>query len=48
MIAEAFDLVGNIIKLSNADQKLISVANKSWAHELELRALNPRADRPRL
>ena len=48
MIGQAFDLIGNIIKLSKTDQKLLAAAKKSWLQELELQALRPQTDRPRL
>jgi hypothetical protein len=48
MIGDAFDLIGNIIKLSKADQKLITAVKKSWVRELELRTPHPQAERPRL
>jgi hypothetical protein len=48
MIGDAFDLIGNIIKLSKADQKVLAAAKKSWMRELQLRTLHPQADRPRL
>ncbi len=48
MIGEAFDLVGNIIKLSKADQKLIAAVKKSWVSELNKRALPSQEHRPRL
>ncbi len=48
MIGGAFDLIGNIIKLSKTDQKLLAVAKKSWVNELEQRALPSQATRPRL
>jgi hypothetical protein len=48
MMGQAFDLIGNIIKLSKTDQKLLAAAKKSWVSELELRASRPQKDRPRL
>lgn len=48
MIGGAFDLIGNIIKLSKADQKLLTAAKKSWVNELEQRALPSQENRPRL
>jgi hypothetical protein len=48
MIREAFDLIGNIIRLSKAEQKLVASAKKSWVHELEMRSSQPQIVRPRL
>jgi hypothetical protein len=48
MIGEAFDLVGNIIKLSKADQKLIAAVKKSWVTELQRRGGKPQTARPQL
>ncbi|TFB67759.1 hypothetical protein E3O06_17170 [Cryobacterium glaciale] len=48
MIGGAFDLIGKVIRLSKADQKLIAAAKKSWGQELHLRALSPQSERPRL
>jgi hypothetical protein len=48
MIGGAFDLIGNVIRLSKADQKLVAAAKKSWVHELQLRVLSPQSERPRL
>ncbi|WP_104136621.1 hypothetical protein [Cryobacterium sp. Y62] len=48
MINGAFDLIGNVIRLSKTDQKLVTTAKKSWVHELQLRALSPQSERPRL
>ena len=48
LIGEAFNLIGNIIRLSKADQKLIAAAKKSWVNELRLRASRPQELRPRL
>lgn len=48
MIGQAFDLIGTIIKLSKADQKLVAATKKLWANELQTRASHPQADRPRL
>lgn len=48
MIGDAFDHIGNIIKLSKADQKSLAAAKKSWVRELQLRTLHPQEDRPRL
>lgn len=48
MIGGASDLISNIIKLSKADQKLLTFAKKSWVSELEQRALPSQANRPRL
>jgi hypothetical protein len=48
MIGGAFDLIGAIIPLSKADQKLIGAAKKSWVNELHLRASRAQAQRPPL
>ena len=48
MIGEAFDLIGNIIKLSKADQKLLAAAKKSWVAELQRRGAQPQTARPQL
>jgi hypothetical protein len=48
LIGEAFDLIGNIIRLSKADQKLVVAAKKSWLNELRLRAPQTQDLRPRL
>ena len=48
MIGEAFDLIGSIVPLSKADQKLIALAKKSWVSELQLRSVGPQQLRPRL
>lgn len=48
MIGEAFDLIGAILPLSKADQKLVAVAKKSWVAELQLRGVGPQQSRPRL
>lgn len=48
MIGEAFDLIGTIIPLSKADQKLMAAIKKSWVIELEQRGLRPQELRPRL
>lgn len=48
MIGEAFDLIGNIIKLSKAEQKLLAAAKKSWVTGLELRGSRPQTARPQL
>ena len=48
MIGEAFDLIGNIIKLSKADQKLISAVKKSWVSELQRRGSQRQTARPQL
>ena len=48
MIGEAFDLIGTIIRLSKADQKLLALAKKSWVKELEMRGSQPQIARPRL
>ena len=48
MIGEAFDLIGKIIKLSKADQKLIAAVKKSWVTELQQRAVRPQEVRPPL
>ena len=34
MIGEAFDLIGNIVKLSKADQKLVAAVKKYWVGAL--------------
>jgi len=48
MIGEAFDLIGNLIRLPKADQKLIGAAKKSWVTELQLWAPQAQDLRPRL
>ena len=48
LIGEAFDLVGNIIRLAKADQKLVSSAKKSWVNELQRLGAEPQSHRPRL
>ena len=48
MIGDAYNLIGNIIKLSKADQKLLALAKKSWVKELELRGSQPQTARPHL
>ena len=48
MIGEAFDLIGNIIKLPKTDQKLLAAARKSWVSELTQRAVHPQELRPPL
>ena len=48
MIGEAFDLIGNIIRLTKADQKLMGAAKKSWVNELTQRAVRPQELRPPL
>jgi hypothetical protein len=48
MIGEAFDLIGTIVKLSKADQKLIAAVKKSWVSELQRRGAKPQTARPQL
>lgn len=48
VIGEAFDLIGAILPLSKADQKLVAAAKKSWVAELQLRGVSPQQSRPRL
>lgn len=48
MIGEAFDLIGAILPLSKADQKLVAWAKKSWVTELQRRGVGPQQLRPRL
>ncbi len=48
LIGEAFDLIGNIITLSKADQKLVATTRKSWMNELQARATPAQDLRPRL
>ena len=48
MIGGTFDLIGNIIRLTKADQKLIAAARKSWVSELTQRAVRPQQLRPPL
>jgi hypothetical protein len=48
MIGDAFDLIGKILPLSKADQKLMVAAKKSWVNELRQRASRPQELRPRL
>lgn len=48
MIGEAFDLIGTIIKLSKADQRLIAAVKKSWVAELQRRGAQPQTARPQL
>ncbi|HAA79621.1 MAG TPA: hypothetical protein DCE05_04850, partial [Microbacteriaceae bacterium] len=47
MIGEAFDLIGAILPLSKADQKIVAAAKKSWVAELQLRGVGPQQSRPR-
>lgn len=47
-IGEAFDLIGNILKLSKADQRLIAAVKKSWVAELLHRGAQPQTARPSL
>ena len=48
LIGEAFDLIGNIITLSKADQKRVATTRKSWMNELQARATPAQDLRPRL
>ena len=48
VIGEAFDLIGTILPLSKADQKLVTWAKKSWVAELQRRADGPQQVRPSL
>lgn len=48
MIGDAFDLIGKIVPLSKADQRLMVAAKKSWVNELRQRASRPQELRPRL
>ncbi|MES2094627.1 MAG: hypothetical protein V4531_12560 [Actinomycetota bacterium] len=48
MIAETFNLIGKIIKLSKPDQKLITAEKKSWVAELLRRGAQPQTERPQL
>jgi hypothetical protein len=48
LIGEAFELVGNIIRLSKADQKLVAAERKSWVAELFRRGAHPQTARPQL
>lgn len=48
MIGDAFDLIGTIIPLSKADQKLIASTKKSWVSELQLRGSRPQTVRAAL
>ena len=48
MIGEAFDLIGAILPLSKADQKIVAAAKKSWVAELQRRGVGPQQSRPRL
>jgi hypothetical protein len=48
MIGEGFDLIGAIIRLSKADQKLVTALKKSWVSELQQRGMQPQATRPPL
>lgn len=48
MVGEAFDLIGAILPLSKADQKLVAAAKKTWVPELQLRGVGPQQSRPRL
>jgi uncharacterized membrane protein len=48
MIGEAFDLIGNVIKLSKTDQRLLSAVKKSWVTELQRRGAQRQTARPRL
>ena len=48
MIGEAFDLIGNISRLTKADQKLIGSVKKSWGNELTQRVVRPQELRPSL
>lgn len=48
MIGETFDLIGAILPLSKADQKLVAAAKKSWVAELQRRGVGPQQSRPRL
>ena len=48
MIGEAFDLIGAILPLSKADQKIVAEAKKSRVAELQRRGVGPQQSRPRL
>lgn len=48
MIGNAFDLIGTIIALSKADQKMLAAAKKSWMAELVRRSARPQTARPSL
>ena len=48
MIGEAFDLIGNIVKLSKADQKLVATVKKYWVGALVQRMPLSQEHRPRL
>jgi hypothetical protein len=48
VIGEAFDLIGTILALSKADQKIVALAKKSWVAELQSRGDGPQQSRPRL
>jgi len=48
LIGGAFDLIGIIIKLSKADQKLLAAAKKSWVAELQRRGAQLQSTRPKL
>ena len=48
MIGDAFDLIGNIIRLTKAEQKLVAAARKSWVSALTQRAVRPQELRPPL
>jgi hypothetical protein len=48
MVGEAFDLIGTILNLSKADQKLLTAAKKSWVTELQRRDAQAQTARPQL
>ncbi len=48
LIGEAFDLIGNIVKLSKADQKFIAAVKKSWVVALAQRMSLSQEHRPQL
>lgn len=48
MVAEAFDLIGNILELSQADRQLIAAVKKSWESELQRRSAHSQTARPKL
>jgi hypothetical protein len=48
MIGDAFEMVGRIIPLSKADQKLMASTKKAWMAELVRRGTQPQTERPRL
>lgn len=48
VISKAFDLIGAILPLSKADQKLVAAAKKSWVTQLQRRGDRPQQARPRL